>query len=1596
MPSIRVVARYRPINKSEKKVMQIEGWDTDYVVPFMIQDPNDDLEYKKATEFDGYPRDTSLTTVMVMSTGSVQTNPKFTFDRILWWDTDQEYAFEAIGKPACTDFVTGLNMTIFAYGQSGSGKSFTTFGQEPTHERPKPDPHLMGIIPRSIDFVFAWLTSKKSSKEVEKCETELRVYEIYIHNQIKDLLFPAKPGDKKLRIRDGPNRTFVEGLKGAPVNSVEDVLRQTIVAQANRTVTCTGLNAVSSRSHCIFEFLLKYTTSDRRTISAKMNFADLAGSEKVGKTGASGLALKEAQAINGSLTVLGRCIAELVKGARNPPFRETALAHCLKTSLSGNCKTTLIVAASPHRYNMTETISSFQFAARAKMIKTKAKKNTTMSPAQMRREIKRLKGENKELKMKLLKGGHKGATVTGPEIKVIWDEAVPIPEEEKERKKAVKDYQSYCTEMLESNHIDDINVNVEILEKPPYTAVITLLADDQNDVEACRKFRDVLFDNLKTDTSGPFSKRKSMEKADPLSPEVFEELKAQLNESIEEAKTIKADENKWKQEIIELTNQLEEAQKNLQVKQTELDKHKKTRGHNLWKNLLDKRRESQRNLKKSDFNVDRAISIDVQTDNVEVPTDGDKASGQGFLIDRSAMRKTLLSGSGDQDLTRAQTEINYEKPKKGKELRFLDDARNLRKSVIEDVEKQRKRQEEHEKLMDQMYKQQEGILRRTKMIEASKDDPTMINNLLEMMKQQADETEEVTGKMQEYFDEAEELRKQSMKMSAENDHLHDAIDMKENQLMELRATISNLEDQLKGVEAYEHVTQRTMDTLRIATDRSIADAADVLRRSRRSSKVPSIEASKPGGGGGRDSKSLWGLLRKKIDEKKEKQELTMAQNAANQMHSLVQGIVKQREYLRETTTRYMKDMEMDEKQGHNMFQSNVFLDEFAEKDVVDWSVDDVCEWLGTVESGALEKFVQRFRKRNVNGELLCALKKRELQKEYRMKKDEVELFFNELTKLTDYDDDSVYGDYDNPEDLATSMLESELVQMQNVVMPEVITEKVWSFVQLRENFPDMPKVLLVKVFSLLEKEQSGVINLEELGRFLEACREEPGMEPGEVCDLYNDMDDILRQFVDYKTVFKNHAPHSGINIHGAKKIIKKLRDCKGDEIRDNDLGVEFILELKYKEFQNLLRRCPNNTWTRLANFDPFELLYQEVKKTGASRVIFRKYVEAFIAIGMPYGQGDIKRFFEKMGLSTTRPTPYVNTFARLVLYNLVPGDDEKDENEEEVHEVLQFIEDVMRFAEWKRDDDDDDVRSISTEAEQSLLEQKSQLGYPGMGGLHPQVTVPGTPSADMRPSPSGRGPGTYMGMGLSVPMPSPMGGGMMHGGMMQGGMMQRGMMQGGMMQGGIIQGGMMQRGVETPYRVNNISQPMPMPITQIGPQMPLPSTQIKLTNQKLNAVRQRLMRFAVFGTANKRGFEGINDLAFKFSTSIESENPARACRLNATQAKGPSAWVADVESPNSDNTHHVITTLGTLPMDLYAVAMQGRGDADEWVTQATILVSVDGANWKNLPTVHRFSCDDRDSVVIYPLYTPARCKYVKLRVDKWHNAPALRWDCLAV
>lgn len=1160
--------------------------------------------------------------------------------------------------------------------------------------------------------------------------------------------------------------------------------------------------------------------------------------------------------------------------------------------------------------------------------------------------------------MKLQKGGHKGATVSGPEIKIVLDGA--IPEEEKQRKKAAKELYNCSIETLEGIGVEDINLNVEILEEPPYTVVLTILPDDQHDLVHCRKHRDTLFEHLKKETTGPFSKHKSIDKVDPLSIEAFEDTRAQLTEALEEIASLKKEDTQWRNMIIELRKKLEKSQQKLLERETEIDSNKRRRGQAVWKDLL-RRRKSQLMVSRESS----IVSISGVNDSIDFQTEVKNAehspsSNEVFVFQPKDGKSQPFSEAQVQGITRAKTEgEGQDEQEEFSALRFTDEVRNLRKSVLEDASARRERSEEHDKIMKQMYAQQEAILRHTKMAEESyegKDAPNTINSLMDMIKKQAEETDKVTRKMQEYFLELGQLRVEAVGSRAENENLHQVIKNKENQIMDMRETIDALEDQLKGAETWREQTQHAMNNLKASTNRlkfddDYANAAEARSKTVRSDKNPMSDVEMSSSVRGNDFKSMWGLLRKKINDKKITKEVSQAQNAANHMHNLIDGIVAQREYLRETRTRYMKE-ELDEKEDRNRLLTMGILDEYAATDVVDWSVDDVCEWLGNIQSGELEKHVERFRKHNVNGELLLALKKRELQKEYRMKMEEVEIFMDERAKLDDFDDESEYEDEYNPEDLASSMLETELEQIQHLTLPKEITENVWSFLQIRENFPDIPKIILVKIFCLLEKEESAVVDLEDLARFLEACNEEPGMEPGEDCGLYSDMDESLTQFADYKTIFKKHAASFGINMHGAKKVIKRLRGCKEDDIRDNDLGVQFILELNCKEFQSLMKRCPRNTWSRLANFDPFELLYREVKKSGASRVIFRKYVEAFSAIGIPHHQDDIKRFFEKMGLNTTRPTPYVNTFGQIVLWYVEQLENEPNEDDEE---VVHFIEELYNCSEWKMEVDEDDAKSISSDYEQSFVGQNSLLQLPYGSNLAHSDSCARSPAANIINSATARGPNSHS-MGFGMPSMA------------------------------------MRQSANSNQMLR--SQELPNKIVQAGPQMPM--TKITLNNQRLVAVRHRLMKFAVFGSTNKRGFEGVNDHAFKFSSFKENTNPAQACRLNATQAKEPSAWIPDIKNPNSDNTHHVITTLGPNPMDLYAVAMQGRGDKDEWVASATILVSLDGISWRNLPTVHTFSCTDRNSIVVYPLYTPARCKYVKLRLDKWHEAPALRWDCLAI
>jgi len=169
-------------------------------------------------------------------------------------------------------------------------------------------------------------------------------------------------------------------------------------------MAATSMNKTSSRSHSIMTFYLRIKRTSEaggHKLFSKVNFIDLAGSEKVKKTGAEGQRLKEAQSINIGLSTLARVIEALVKNKRSVPFRDSLLTWLLKDSLIGNTKTTLIVALSPHIFNREETISTCRFANRCKLIKTRVVSNKELTPNQMKVLIKKLRNENSKLREQL-------------------------------------------------------------------------------------------------------------------------------------------------------------------------------------------------------------------------------------------------------------------------------------------------------------------------------------------------------------------------------------------------------------------------------------------------------------------------------------------------------------------------------------------------------------------------------------------------------------------------------------------------------------------------------------------------------------------------------------------------------------------------------------------------------------------------------------------------------------------------------------------------------------------------------------------------------------------------------------------------------------------------------------------------------------------------------------------------------------------------------------------------------------------------------------------------------------------------------------------
>ena len=272
---------------------------------------------------------------------------------------------------------------MFAYGQTGAGKSYTMMGADIDDNVSK------GIIPRIVEQIFASILASPGNIEYT---VRVSYMEIYME-RIRDLL---QPQNDNLPIHEEKSRgVYVKGLLEIYVSSVQEVYEVMRRGGTARAVAATNMNQESSRSHSIF--VITITQKNVESGSAKSGqlfLVDLAGSEKVGKTGASGQTLEEAKKINKSLSALGMVINSLTDGkSTHIPYRDSKLTRILQESLGGNSRTTLIINCSPSSYNDAETLGTLRFGVRAKAIKNKAKINAELSPAELKQLLKKAQSQ---------------------------------------------------------------------------------------------------------------------------------------------------------------------------------------------------------------------------------------------------------------------------------------------------------------------------------------------------------------------------------------------------------------------------------------------------------------------------------------------------------------------------------------------------------------------------------------------------------------------------------------------------------------------------------------------------------------------------------------------------------------------------------------------------------------------------------------------------------------------------------------------------------------------------------------------------------------------------------------------------------------------------------------------------------------------------------------------------------------------------------------------------------------------------------------------------------------------------------------------------
>ncbi|KAL0969770.1 hypothetical protein UPYG_G00232080 [Umbra pygmaea] len=314
----------------------------------------------------------------------------FTFDAVYDYESKQCDIYDDTVRPLVDSVLQGFNGTIFAYGQTGTGKTYTMLGMPTDNER--------GIIPNSFNHIFTQISRSQNQQYLVRAS----YLEIY-REEIRDLL--CKDNNKKLDLKENPDSgVYVKDLSSVVTKNVLEIEHVMNLGDQSRSVGFTNMNERSSRSHAIF--MITVECSERGADGedhirvGKLNMVDLAGSERQSKTGAKGERLKEATKINLSLSALGNVISALVDGkSTHIPYRDSKLTRLLQDSLGGNAKTVMIATVGPASKHYEESLTTLRYANRAKNIKNKPKINEDPKDTLLREfqeEIARLKAQLEE------------------------------------------------------------------------------------------------------------------------------------------------------------------------------------------------------------------------------------------------------------------------------------------------------------------------------------------------------------------------------------------------------------------------------------------------------------------------------------------------------------------------------------------------------------------------------------------------------------------------------------------------------------------------------------------------------------------------------------------------------------------------------------------------------------------------------------------------------------------------------------------------------------------------------------------------------------------------------------------------------------------------------------------------------------------------------------------------------------------------------------------------------------------------------------------------------------------------------------------------